>query len=378
MNTNIYLIRHGKTIANDKNYLCSSLPGSILNEDGIDQTKLLAKDIEKMETVFDAVHISPFQRTIQTFHHLNTNINRKWFKRSPVITTNIKELDYGLYSGENPIIDPQNAVSIHERIAKHDNNIRFGITGENEYELMLRIYKHLIDIIKNDDTEVVLITHQCVASIINKLYSEINSITEKVKIENAKMYKTVFTEADIKFIEEKIEELEKSLLTFSPYLLSKKGLYSKATFIPSVDLPKDLTVTTPLTFPFTEDDKVLLAKDKSGWWNPVGGHIEEGETIDDTLLREADEEAGAVISDNKLVGYALIEQLNFDFESKYPPVSIIPFYISKLVSLREDWKPLETYQRKVFTVDEALVELKKRDDNNQMFEILSYIKIYLI
>lgn len=378
MITNISLIRHGKTIANDKNYLCSSLPGSELNHEGIEQTKSLANKIDQDSVIYDSVHISPFQRTIQTFHYLNTNINRNWMKKAPIISENIKELDYGLYSGENPKLNPQNAALIHERIARHDNNIRFGISGENEYELLERIYRYVINLIKSDDTEVLLITHQCVASIIYKLYSEINNISEKVKIENAKIYKTSFSEFDIKFISRKLEMLEQSLLTFSPYLLNKKGIYSSAKFVPSVDLPIDRIVTTPLTFPFTEEEQLLLAKDKSGWWNPVGGHIESNESIGETLEREADEEAGASISNHKLIGYAVIEQLNFDFSSKYPPVSIIPFYISRLLSVRDDWTPLETYERKLFTVEEALTKLAKRDDNNQMYEILDYVSKYII
>jgi 8-oxo-dGTP pyrophosphatase MutT (NUDIX family) len=39
------------------------------------------------------------------------------------------------------------------------------------------------------------------------------------------------------------------------------------------------------------DDKLCMARDKRGW-GILGGHIEKGESFEDTLLRELDEEAG--------------------------------------------------------------------------------------
>ena len=56
------------------------------------------------------------------------------------------------------------------------------------------------------------------------------------------------------------------------------------------------------------DDKFLLLKYKSGHWGLVKGHIEEGETKEETVMRELEEETGitkAVLdtSFNESIGY---------------------------------------------------------------------------
>jgi 8-oxo-dGTP pyrophosphatase MutT (NUDIX family) len=55
---------------------------------------------------------------------------------------------------------------------------------------------------------------------------------------------------------------------------------------------KDFVVTAYIV----KDGKVLLVHHrKLGMWLPVGGHIDEGETPDEAILREAKEEAGLEI-----------------------------------------------------------------------------------
>lgn len=47
-----------------------------------------------------------------------------------------------------------------------------------------------------------------------------------------------------------------------------------------------------------KDDKVLLAMKKrgfgEGWWNGYGGKVDEGETIEEAMVRELQEESGIV------------------------------------------------------------------------------------
>ncbi len=58
-----------------------------------------------------------------------------------------------------------------------------------------------------------------------------------------------------------------------------------------------------------EGTKILAIKNEKGWDIP-GGHIEEGESYQEALVREVAEEAGAIFSDPKLL--AIVESDNQD------------------------------------------------------------------
>ncbi len=61
-----------------------------------------------------------------------------------------------------------------------------------------------------------------------------------------------------------------------------------------------------------QDNKILLVKRKyppsAGWWSVPGGHVEEGETLENAVLRELQEETGLIGCDPKLI--ALTEYIS--------------------------------------------------------------------
>lgn len=156
---------------------------------------------------------------------------------------------------------------------------------------------------------------------------------------------------------------------FSEYILNNGDSKASAIFCPDTVLP-NIVVTTPFTFPL-KDNSVYLCLDKMNWWNPLGGHIEKGESWKEALKRESIEEAGVEIKKIKLVGYILIKQLGKS--KKYPPLSILPITTSLVKNYNDKWNKMETKKRGKFNFTEALELFKQRDDNNQMFEIFKYI-----
>lgn len=161
---------------------------------------------------------------------------------------------------------------------------------------------------------------------------------------------------------------------YSEYIISKNNWKSTFQFIEGDKLPPNIPISTPFTFPFI-GEKIVLCFDKNNWWNPLGGHMENGETYQDAIIREADEEAGVCISRPtiRILGY--IKNLNTGAPplSQYPPVNILPITASFVAKVKQNWKPLETHARGLFTPDSALGLMNKRSDNHQMLEILRYV-----
>lgn len=161
-------------------------------------------------------------------------------------------------------------------------------------------------------------------------------------------------------------------MSFSHYEIHRGNIHADTIFIPSLTLPSEFPITTPFTLPII-DKQVVLAKDKMNWWNPLGGHIEEGETWQMALKREALEEAGVVIKDIQIVGYVRAHKIKSHSENCYPDISLLPFAISKVEQVVDNWSLKETKDRVITSFENALSLLKQRDDNFQMYEIFSYI-----
>lgn len=82
----------------------------------------------------------------------------------------------------------------------------------------------------------------------------------------------------------------------------QKSFVTEFEFFPSDSLPKEIPISTPLTFAFMGQDLVLTKK-KNGWWDILGGKVRNGESWQNALKREAYEEAGVAIDDINVIGY---------------------------------------------------------------------------
>lgn len=156
------------------------------------------------------------------------------------------------------------------------------------------------------------------------------------------------------------------------YISKKSGIVTRFSFIPATELPKDLCITTPFTFAIDSVNNYMLTKDKNGWWNPLGGHVDKGETWITALERESLEEGGIEISNIEIFGYVLAETLEGS-NDQYPRTSILPFTHSKIRKIDTSWKPLETFERRLFSRSGASEVFLKREDNRQMYHIFKYL-----
>jgi 8-oxo-dGTP pyrophosphatase MutT (NUDIX family) len=70
----------------------------------------------------------------------------------------------------------------------------------------------------------------------------------------------------------------------------------------SSELPPVELCTAVFCVAFTDEDRIVLTRVARGW-EILGGHIEDGEAVTDTLVRESQEEGGFTPTDYQLLGY---------------------------------------------------------------------------
>lgn len=92
-----------------------------------------------------------------------------------------------------------------------------------------------------------------------------------------------------------------------------------------------------------QGSKILAIKNDRGWETP-GGHVEEGETSEETLIREVREEAGAIFSNPKLL--AIIES---DDQEKYKD-KVMLVYATNDFTLQEFIPSEDAFERKIVEV----------------------------
>ncbi|MEK7168930.1 MAG: NUDIX domain-containing protein [Patescibacteria group bacterium] len=165
-------------------------------------------------------------------------------------------------------------------------------------------------------------------------------------------------------------------MKFDHYKIEKGNIVADTIFIPQENLT-DIHISTPFTFPIYKN-RYVLAKDKMGWWNPLGGHIDINETWEQALIREAYEEAGVKIKDIKIFGYIKISKLLNHPDNKYPDLTQIPMTISKAIEVDYNWVNMETSGRIIADEETAKKLLSQRTDNMQMLQIFEYLTTKVI
>lgn len=163
-------------------------------------------------------------------------------------------------------------------------------------------------------------------------------------------------------------------MKYPTHIIDNEDKKATTTFIPDISILDEKLFVTPFTFAFS-DNKVMLSLDKQGWWNPQGGHQENGESIFETVIREAYEEAGIIVRDVNFIGAIKFETIEFRSErsKNYPRISFIPIGYSTIVKIDKSWRLRETKARKLVTFSEGKDLLSLRTDNGLMLSIFKHI-----
>lgn len=102
---------------------------------------------------------------------------------------------------------------------------------------------------------------------------------------------------------------------------------SRVEFFPATQ-PPNLPVSAVKIYVF-QGDNLLLTKITGRGWDLPGGHIEAGETPEEAIVRELQEETGASIKNFVFIGYLKItNQQENERNKKYPKESCILVYKS--------------------------------------------------
>lgn len=122
----------------------------------------------------------------------------------------------------------------------------------------------------------------------------------------------------------------------------------------STQLPPRERIATALVLAFVED-RLLQTNLVSRGWDVVGGHVEEGESPEEAVRREAYEEAGAKLGALHLLGYQRLLLLGprpASYAYSYPD-SYQVFYWAQIEALDDFIPTAETFGPALFSPAQA-------------------------
>lgn len=190
---NLILLRHGEATDNVKELISDKeIYWSTLTEKG---KEVVIESVSHLPKTISKVYVSPLPRTIQTANY----IYEKYPKVEFVIDDRIKEIQYGKYSHckNNEELD-----NTRNKQINGDYFCRFGDTGDNKYDIEMRLSSFLVDLsneYKNDEN-IVVVTHGSISSYIKRILKVTTSHLQTGKIE-------VFNEVDFLPAKENLEKL---------------------------------------------------------------------------------------------------------------------------------------------------------------------------
>ncbi|HUR77076.1 MAG TPA: NUDIX domain-containing protein [Acidimicrobiales bacterium] len=118
-----------------------------------------------------------------------------------------------------------------------------------------------------------------------------------------------------------------------------------------------------------DGDKIVLAFHTSRDWTIPGGHLEEGETAEDAMKREALEEAGIVVTNPVLFAHEQIDPYDgVPADPRYSVPAFQVFFVARLVSLGRITATDECTESRRFPPDEARAATGWMQQNRPLYE----------
>lgn len=170
----LYIMRHGKTVWNEKG-ITQGHTNNRLSKNGKIKTQEVSKKYSK--THFDVIFCSPLMRTMQTANIMNVFHNTKIIKDQRLI-----EIDQGIFTGRK-----KTSLTDEEKEQKFSHDKKYGM--ESYQSVFLRT-KNFIEFLKTQTYKnVLVITHNVNASFVEDIIedAEINFFNGSRHFDNAEI-----------------------------------------------------------------------------------------------------------------------------------------------------------------------------------------------
>lgn len=134
------------------------------------------------------------------------------------------------------------------------------------------------------------------------------------------------------------------------------GKNTEVRFEPFTEIPNDVPVTSCMVMAVVNNDHLVLSSPQRGWGLP-GGHLEKGETPDETTIRELKEEAAVEIDPNSLlvVGGWLAKKIHkTPKNSIYPDLAYQLLFMANTTKINQFPKEFEAFDRIFVPIQDVL------------------------
>lgn len=136
----------------------------------------------------------------------------------------------------------------------------------------------------------------------------------------------------------------------------KWGENTEVQFEPFAEMPKGIPVTSCMVIAVHNKSQVVVSRPERGWGLP-GGHVEQGETPQETVVRELHEEAAVSIDVKTLRvvgGWHAKKIRQTEANSKYPDDAYQLLFVAEVTKVDEFTPGHETLERKLVPVGDVL------------------------